>query len=109
MLIDMGIGMFRHLDDNFLRRRFRADVRLARMPSEYVRDHVYATFIEDPHGLKNRHEIGVDHILWSTDYPHTNSNWPDSQRIAAYALRDVPAEERRKILGENAARLYGIG
>ena len=43
------------------------------------------------YGIRNRHEIGVDRIMWSTDYPHTNSNWPNSQRIAAYELRDVPA------------------
>jgi predicted TIM-barrel fold metal-dependent hydrolase len=110
--VEAGIGwiphFLHHLDDNFLRRRFRAGVRLGRMPSEYFRDHVWATFIEDPHGVRNRHEIGVDRIMWSTDYPHTNSNWPNSQRIAAYELRDVPADERRMILRDNAAGLYGL-
>lgn len=111
--VEAGIGWIpyfsQHLDDNFLRRRFRAGVKLGRMPSEYVRDHVHATFIEDPHGLANRHAIGVDRIMWSTDYPHTNSNWPDSQRIAAYGFRDVPEDEKRLILGGNAARLYRLG
>jgi predicted TIM-barrel fold metal-dependent hydrolase len=110
--VEAGIGWIpyfrQHLDDNFLRRRFRAGVRLDRMPSEYVRDHLYATFIEDAHGLRHRHEIGVDRILWSTDYPHTNSNWPSSQRIAAYAFLDVPDEERRRIMGGNAAGLYRL-
>ena len=110
--VEAGIGwipyFLHHLDDNFLRRRFRAGVRLARMPSEYFKDHVHATFIEDPHGIRNRHEIGVDKIMWSTDYPHTNSNWPSSQRIAAYELRDVPADERRMIVRDNAARMYGL-
>ena len=110
--VEAGIGwipaFLHHLDDNFLRRRFRAGVHLARMPSEYFRDHVWATFIEDPHGIRNRHEIGIDKIMWSTDYPHTNSNWPNSQRIAAYELRDVPADERRMILRDNAARLYRL-
>jgi predicted TIM-barrel fold metal-dependent hydrolase len=110
--VEAGIGWIpyfcHHLDDNFLRRRFRADVQLARMPSEYFKDQVWATFIEDPYGIKNRHEIGVDRIMWSTDYPHTNSNWPNSQRIAAYEFRDVPEAERRLIMRDNAAGIYGL-
>jgi predicted TIM-barrel fold metal-dependent hydrolase len=110
--VEAGIGwipyFLHHLDDNFLRRRFRADVQLERMPSEYFRDQVWATFIEDPYGIKNRHEIGVDRIMWSTDYPHTNSNWPNSQRIAAYEFREVPDAERRMIMRDNAAGLYRL-
>jgi predicted TIM-barrel fold metal-dependent hydrolase len=110
--VEAGIGwipyFLHHLDDNFLRRRFRAGVRLGRMPSEYFREHVWATFIEDPCGIRDRHRIGVDHIMWSTDYPHTNSNWPSSQRVAAYEFADVPADERRLIMRDNAAMLYNI-
>jgi predicted TIM-barrel fold metal-dependent hydrolase len=47
--------------------------------------------------------------MWSTDYPHTNSNWPSSQRIAAYEFRDEPADERRMIVRDNAAALYRLG
>jgi predicted TIM-barrel fold metal-dependent hydrolase len=112
VLVEAGIGWIpyfcHHLDDNFLRRRFRADVRLARMPSEYVHHHVLATFIEDPLGIRDRHQIGVGSIMWSTDYPHTNSNWPNSQRIAAYEFRDVPEPERRQIMRDNALRQYGL-
>lgn len=110
--VEAGIGWIpyfsHHLDDNFLRRRFRAGVALPRLPSEYVREHVWATFIEDPCGIRDRHRIGIDRIMWSTDYPHTNSNWPNSARIAAYEFRDVPAGERRLIMRDNAASLYGI-
>ena len=112
VLVEAGIGWIpyfcHHLDDNFLRRRFRAGVNLARMPSEYVHDHVLATFIEDPPGIRDRHEIGLDKIMWSTDYPHTNSNWPNSQHIAAYEFRDVPEAERRQIMRDNAIRQYGL-
>ncbi len=110
--VEAGIGwipyFLHHLDDNFLRRRFRADVHLRRMPSDYFREQVWATFIEDPVGIRLRHEIGVERIMWSTDYPHTNSNWPNSQRIAAYEFRDVPVSERRMIMRDNAARLYRL-
>jgi uncharacterized protein len=111
--VEAGIGwipyFLHHLDDNFLRRRFRAGVRLDQLPSESFRRGVWATFIEDPHGVQHRHEIGLDKIMWSTDYPHTNSNWPNSQRIAAYEFRHVPADERRMIVRDNAASLYRLG
>jgi len=111
--VEAGIGwipyFLHHLDDNFLRRRFRAGVHLQRMPSEYFKEAVWATFIEDPLGVRHRHEIGLDRIMWSTDYPHTNSNWPSSQRIAAYEFRDVSADELRMIVRDNAASLYGLG
>jgi predicted TIM-barrel fold metal-dependent hydrolase len=110
--VEAGIGwvpyFLHHLDDNFLRRRFRAGVRLSDMPSEYFTRAVWATFIEDPPGVRLRHEIGLDKIMWSTDYPHTNSNWPNSQRIVAYEFRDVPEAERRMIVRDNAAALYHL-
>jgi predicted TIM-barrel fold metal-dependent hydrolase len=53
-------------------------------------------------GVRARHLVGVDRIMWSTDYPHTNSNW-HSQRIAAYEFRDVPDDQRRAIMRDNVA------
>lgn len=111
--VETGVGWIPHyletLDDNFLRRRFRAGVHLKEMPSEYFKRHVWTTFINDPHGLENRHRFNVDHIMWSTDYPHTNSNWPNSQRTIAYEFRNVPDEDRKKILCDNARKLYHLG
>ena len=57
---------------------------------------------------RDGHAIGIDKIMWSTDYPHTNSNWPSSQRIAAYAFRDVAEAERRQIMRDNALRQHGL-
>jgi predicted TIM-barrel fold metal-dependent hydrolase len=44
--------------------------------------------------------------MWSSDYPHTDSTWPESQRVIAEHFSNVPEAEKRKILAENAARLY---
>ena len=111
--VETGIGWIPHytewMDDNFLRHRFHTGVHLKRMPSEYFKENIWATFITDPHGIESRHQIGVDHIMWSSDYPHSNSDWPNSQRTIAYELRNVPEDERRKIVRDNAAKLYGLG
>ncbi len=111
--VETGIGWIPYylesLDDTFLRIRWSAGTHLKRLPSEYFKEHLWHTFITDPHGIDNRHLIGVDHIMWSTDYPHVNSDWPNSQRTAAYEMRHVPADERRKIMRDNAAKLYKLG
>jgi predicted TIM-barrel fold metal-dependent hydrolase len=49
-----------------------------------------------------RDEIGVDRIMWGSDYPHVEGTWPNTREKPARALRDVPVEDKRKILGENA-------
>ena len=62
---------------------------------------------EDRHGI-SLHAIGIDRIMWSTDYPHSQTDWPHSMRTAAYELRHVPEDERRRIMCDNAAELYTL-
>lgn len=111
--VETGIGWIPYylecLDESFLRQRFRTGMHLKRMPSDYFKEHIWATFVTDPHGLESRHAFGVDHIMWSTDYPHSQSDWPYSQRIVAYEFRHIPPDERRMILRDNAASLYKLG
>jgi hypothetical protein len=52
--------------------------------------------------------VGVDNIMWSTDCPHHGCDWPHSRRVVGEMMNDLPAAERRKIIYENAARLYGV-
>jgi predicted TIM-barrel fold metal-dependent hydrolase len=55
-----------------------------------------------------RHVIGVDRIMWSTNFPHNNGPWPDSQAIIKQHMVGVPDEEQRMILRDNAVRTYGF-
>ncbi len=77
-------------------------------PSEYFSRQIYATFIDDAFGIRNRHQIGVDRIMWSSDYPHTQSTWPHSQEIIARDFADVPEGEKLKIIRENVLELYNL-
>ena len=77
-------------------------------PSEYFHRQVYATFIDDPMGVANRFQIGIDNIMWSSDYPHTASTWPQSQEVIARDFKDVPAAEKWKIVRENVTQLYEL-
>jgi predicted TIM-barrel fold metal-dependent hydrolase len=80
----------------------------AERPSDFFRRNVFASFQDDEFGIRERASIGIDSICWGSDYPHTESTFPRSQQIMGTRLADVPEVEQRKILWENAARLYGF-
>jgi predicted TIM-barrel fold metal-dependent hydrolase len=75
-------------------------------PSDLVREHVWACFIDDPVGVRDRYDIGVDRILWESDYPHADSLWPTSRENATKVFADVPSAEVRKIVEDNARQLF---
>ena len=77
-------------------------------PSEYFRRNMALTFMDDEVGLHMRHLIGVENILWSTDFPHPATTWPNSQAIVTRQFADVPDDERELICNGNAARIYGL-
>ncbi len=76
------------------------------LPSDFFHSNVFLSFQEDALGIKERALIGVDNLLWASDYPHTESTFPRSQHILERILEDVPNEERYKITCSNVARLY---
>jgi len=82
--------------------------KLTLKPSEYFRRQMYCTFIDDSFGVASRHWIGVDNVMWSSDYPHTASTWPHSRDIIERDFKDVSEVEKRKIVRENVAKLYGF-
>ncbi len=98
------------LDYNYTQRirgeryRFKEDMT----PSEYFHRNVFLSFQEDALGMRDRDMIGVDNILWGSDYPHVESTFPRSQEILEDILADCTEEERAKIVGANAARIYRL-
>ncbi len=88
--------------------RYMHPTPLKLKPSEYFHRQVSATFIDDSVGVENRHQIGIDNIMWSSDYPHTASTWPQSQEVIARDFKDVPAAEKWKIVRENVTQLYEL-
>ena len=111
--VEAGTGwipyFIEQMDDRYDRNRHWAKVKLDRKkPSEYVRTNWRFTFVIDHYGVKNRHDVGVEAMMWSTDYPHHGCDWPHSRKVVGEMFKDVPAAERRAILYDNAAQLYGI-
>jgi uncharacterized protein len=96
------------IDGNFLRLRPTSDFTIRALPSRYVDRHVSTTFINDAFGVRMRHDIGVDRMLWSSDYPHISADWPYSWRSIQTVMSGVPHDEREKMLAGNAVALYGF-
>ena len=85
-------------------RRFKAGA----LPSDFFHSNVFLGFMEDALGIKDRHIIGVDQLLWGGDYPHVESTFPRSRQIIEEILVDCTEAERAKIVGGNSARVYGL-
>jgi predicted TIM-barrel fold metal-dependent hydrolase len=94
------------LDNRFRRRAVGRDARLRTLPSQVIEEHFSFTYITDSYAVENRHRIGVDRLMWSSDFPHGGSDWPDSWRTIDATFATIPAAERDQILAGNAQRLY---
>jgi predicted TIM-barrel fold metal-dependent hydrolase len=77
-------------------------------PSEYFHRNMFCTFMDDEIGLQQRHLVGIENILWSTDFPHPATTWPNSREIVDRQFADIPDEERALICAGNAERIYGL-
>ena len=106
-----GIGGFMYAmaacDYEWESRRLWED-GLTTRPSEIIRRQIYVNFWFETEGIKMRHDIGIDNIMWESDFPHVTSYYPKSREVADRVLAGVPEDEQRKILYENALRIYGV-
>ena len=75
-------------------------------PSEVFAEHIWVCMISDRYAIRNRDLIGVDKIMWEADFPHNDSNWPNSRKVLADALIDVPDAEVERMVEHNARELY---
>lgn len=99
----MDSGMRRAQSEN------RGSTEMSMLPSEVVRRQVYITFQEDPAGLAGAKELGlIDNCMWASDYPHGGSTWPDSREAIRTQTTNLDAATVRKIIWENASKLYQL-
>jgi predicted TIM-barrel fold metal-dependent hydrolase len=77
-------------------------------PSTYYYQSVYGCFINDPHGLASLDTIGVEHVICETDYPHSDSTWPDTKEIMTKLLEGLPDDEVYRIVRGNAIKLLRL-
>jgi predicted TIM-barrel fold metal-dependent hydrolase len=78
------------------------------LPSEYFQRQMAATFVYEPEAVELRHRLGVENVLWSTDFPHPACNWPDASSKIDSLFEGVPEDEVHMITWQNGANMYGI-
>ncbi|WP_068154787.1 amidohydrolase family protein [Rhodococcus phenolicus] len=110
-LSEGGIGWIPYfqerIDNIYKRTRHWSGMDLGdRLPSEVFREHVLLCFIDDATGIRNRHHLELDNIMWECDYPHSDSDWPRSPEALSRNLAGVSDEEIDKITHLNAMRHF---
>ena len=97
------------MDHAYERHRFhlRAET-LQQMPSTYFDKNIFVTFQDDYSVKQVKDGLNLDRVMWATDFPHSDGTYPDSQRVMAEVTEGMTADEKKNLIYNNAATLYGI-
>lgn len=110
VLVEVDSGWIPYLkeqmDDRFNRGSAADRAKLRQQPSAYFDTNIASTFITDHYGVENRHKVGVTRMMWSSDFPHGGSDWPNSKVSIDSQLAGVPDDERHALLAGNAVALF---
>jgi predicted TIM-barrel fold metal-dependent hydrolase len=112
-LVESGIGfvpwLLETMDYAHKAHHFFVRPQLPELPSDYFRRQCFATFQEDHVGLATVEQFGlVDNVLWANDYPHHEGSWPHSAAAVERQMAHLTNDDRAKILGLNAARIFRL-
>ena len=77
-------------------------------PSVLLNQYFYWGFQQDRSGVDLRHHMNVDHLVWAADFPHQESDWPDSDSVMEHNFRDVPQDEVYKMTVQNAVDFFHL-
>ncbi|HWG23283.1 amidohydrolase family protein [Actinospica sp.] len=95
--------------DDMVKRQGYKFPEIKELPSHYFHRNIYLTFIDESLGLhRMRDVIGVDNIMWSTDFPHPVTSWPNSRKIVEDQFTGIPDDERARMLSGNATRVWNL-
>jgi predicted TIM-barrel fold metal-dependent hydrolase len=112
VLAESGVGwlpyFLRRMDMEWEALGDKLDYAPAVAPSELFRRQVMATFEEEPLAAELIPLLGADSCMWASDYPHTDSTFPESRRAIEETLGSLPEADLRKIIATNCARMYGF-
>jgi predicted TIM-barrel fold metal-dependent hydrolase len=101
------------IDDNHERNRYWGERDYdfkapARKPSVYLKDNCLWGFMRDPWGVKCRNVVGVDILIWGSDFAHATGDWPNSQMLIDETFAGVAADERKKMVCDNAIEYFKL-
>ena len=94
-----------HLGASF---RHLSNLEIQHDPQYYWENHMYSSFVVDPLGLELIDHIGVDRVMWSTDFPHNESTYGYSNGSIAGVVDAVGPDNAKAIVGENVKTFLGL-
>ena len=110
--IEIGVGWLPHfiemLDDKYWRNRSWGELPIGEPPSFYWRRNNSGHVHHGSVGHRAPGAVGVDTIMWSSDYPHHGNDWPYSRKVIEDTMGNIPAGERDRMIGGNAVRIFNL-
>ena len=111
-IIECGAGwlawLLYALDEQAEKKHMWIRPQLKMRPSEYFKRQGHVSFGDDPVALATIPFIGSQCLLWGSDYPHDEGTFPNSREVIERTFRGISEGDKRKIIYENAARIYGF-
>jgi len=111
-IVESGVGwlswMAEYMDATWERQRYWVDSPLTEKPSFFMDRNIFASFIHDREGVLNRNESGGRNIMWSSDYPHSETSFPKSRDYIRRDFAGIPVEEVKEVICNRAKRLYSV-
>jgi len=111
-LIESGVGWMpwgaTYMDRTWEMQRHWTECDILHPPSHYFDQNIYASFISDPIGVMLRHQTGCKNIMWSSDYPHSETTFPHSHQVIADNFKGVPPAERDWIIAGCAEKFFQL-
>ena len=86
----------------------QGEERLPEPPSYYYHRQIFSCFFKDTAGMKLLDEVGVDNVLFETDYPHSDGTFPRSKQVAHELFGHLDPEVVHKIARGNAIKLFNL-
>ena len=111
-IVESGVGwmawMAEYMDRTWERQRFWTDSKLEEKPSYFMDQNVYGSFIHDRVGILSRDLPGGKNIMWSSDYPHSETTFPHSLKVINRDFEGIPSADVDEIVCRRAERFYGL-
>ncbi|AIT80552.1 amidohydrolase family protein [Novosphingobium pentaromativorans] len=111
--VESGVGWFAHaaeyMDRTWEKQKGWIGSPLKERPSFYMDQNIYGSFINDRAGILMRDLPGAKNIMWSSDYPHSETTFPHSADVIARDFVGVPEEDKKMIICDRAKALFKIG
>ena len=112
VFVEPGLGWvawYLYIIDDMNTRQSYEFPAISELPSFYFHRNIHLTYIDEPDSIQLlRHKIGVHNIMWSSDYPHPVSSWPNSRALVENQFVGIPEDERELIVSGNAARVWNL-